>query len=306
MKTYNTIESNILSHTTNTDTIRKVKINTPKFHTMNSETERETNNKKSSSLGRKKVNAIEINRLEKLNVNLEAVKPNGHFLQAILKNSRNSLRFDLMKPAPLLRTTDHIDKNEGRGSLNHRNTFEAEANKKTLPLSPLNTKSRINTFRTAFNTIVGKESVKTQEPEQQKETNSTSRSTQSGSKPMFKNCIAMNKFLIRDFLIGTAVDPTKSSKKKYSMTTHMFEFIDKNKKNRIKNIRQAFEIEKYGAIILEEDPPQKDNIIDFTSENFMQYNEQEKIKFAMKRLDERRMVILTIVIIYHFFNFRKI
>ncbi len=90
------------------------------------------------------------------------------------------------------------------------------------------------------------------------------------------------------------------------MTTHMFEFIDKNKKNRIKNIRQAFEIEKYGAIILEEDPPQKDNIIDFTSENFMQYNEQEKIKFAMKKLDERRMVILTIVIIYHFFNFRKI
>ena len=196
-----------------------------------------------------------------------------------------------MKPAPLLRTTDHYDKNEGRGSLNHRSSFEAEEKTKASPLSPLNNKGKINTFRMAFNSLVGKESVKTQEPETQKENNLTSRSSQSGSKPMFKNCVAMNKFLIRDFQIGTAVDPTKSSRKKYSMTTHMFDFIDKNKKDHIKRVRQAFEIEKYGAIILEEDPPHKDNIIDFTSENFKQFNEQEKIKIALKKLDENRMVI---------------
>ena len=73
------------------------------------------------------------------------------------------------------------------------------------------------------------------------------------------------------------------------MTTQMFEYIDKTKKDKINKARQAFEIEKYGAIIIEENHPQRDNI-DYNEDNLIGLSESEKYKIEMKKLDERKTV----------------
>lgn len=79
----------------------------------------------------------------------------------------------------------------------------------------------------------------------------------SSNYPQFKNSMALNKYLIRDFLIGEKQDPTGSSKKKMELTNKMYDYIEERKKKKIKKEREAFELNKYGAIITE-DPMSED------------------------------------------------
>jgi hypothetical protein len=209
-----------------------------------------------------------------------------------MRNSRNSLKFELIKSTPAFKTFQGVGKKSPPSSQKNIKLSELEDSKPTL--NPNLPKHKRVGYRMTFG-------LEESEQEDQQAVLSTRRSAinvppPTNTKPLFKNCVNMNKYLINDFKIGSSLDPSKSSKKKYSMTTQMFEYIDKTKKDKIKKVRQAFEIEKYGAIILEENPPQRDNV-DYNEDNLIGLSENEKLKMQMKKYEERKLVRKRLILI---------
>jgi hypothetical protein len=199
-----------------------------------------------------------------------------------MKNSRNPLKFELTKSTPSFKTFQGIANQSQQSSGKNIQMTELQEINPYLPKQK----------RVGPRMTLGLD--ESEQEEKQQQIVSSRRSAINApppinSKPLFKNCVNMNKYLINDFKIGSSLDPSKSSKKKYSMTTQMFEYIDKTKKDKINKARQAFEIEKYGAIIIEENHPQRDNI-DYNEDNLIGLSESEKYKIEMKKLDERKTV----------------
>lgn len=91
---------------------------------------------------------------------------------------------------------------------------------------------------------------------------------------LFKSVTGLNNYLIRDFKIGETGDPATKSKRKMEMTARMLTFKEDKIKERIKQEREAFEIEKYGSKI-NYDPDELNDKLD--EENF------EKIKKTLKK-----------------------
>ncbi len=111
-------------------------------------------------------------------------------------------------------------------------------------------------------------------------------------KPLFNDGMKLNTFLIRDFNIGDSIDPIKNSKKKLKMTTNMYDMMQAQKKDKAKQAREAFEIEKYGAVILEEELNLDNSINDPDLNNILSnMNEHDRNKIALKKLDENLKVI---------------
>jgi len=103
----------------------------------------------------------------------------------------------------------------------------------------------------------------------------------------FKDGQSLNNFLIRDFNIGESNNKIATSKQKFDLTTDLYDAIQNKKKEKLRQIRQEFEIEKYGGVINEsnsfemtdeENPPDILNIPEYERNLLALNNMKENYK----------------------------
>jgi hypothetical protein len=112
----------------------------------------------------------------------------------------------------------------------------------------------------------------------------------------FKDGQSLNNFLIRDFNIGENYNKIAKSKQKFDLTTDLYDAIQSKKKEKLRQIRQEFEIEKYGGVINES------NSFEITEEEntneYLNIPEHERNLIALNNMKETYKV-------REFFIFRK-
>jgi hypothetical protein len=103
--------------------------------------------------------------------------------------------------------------------------------------------------------------------------------------PNYRNGIALNNFLINDFLIGDATDIVGQSKKKMEMTSNMLEYLENKKKKKMDKSNEKFEVFKYGQKMR----IQQDS--DRSITDFSKYNEEDYGR-EIRLLDDRLQVFI--------------